>query len=100
MQNSIKIIRILLPKLMNINIIGNYVDTCIEFFVDESDYYNIVNSEIIEDNNFAEYWNEDNTTTYLYKKSGTYEEIKTFYEDIISGKFFDFDLSECKIDII
>lgn len=103
MSNVLKPSRIFLPQIIAVDLIKDKIDIILEIFFDDRPEIisrKLSDSFIIEDNNFLEYINDDHTVSYLYKKSGSYDKIKAFYEEIFSGKFFDFDLSECKIDII
>lgn len=103
MSNVLKPSRIFLPQIIALDLIKDKIDIILEIFFD--DRPEIISrklsvSIIVEDNNFLEYINDDHSVSYLYKKSGSYKEIQQFYDDIRSGKFADFDLSSCKIDLI
>ncbi len=92
----IKVTRILLPRLMNVDILGDSIEVLIEFFLkDNKD----LSDEIFDDNKFLPYY-EGKDVTILFKYRDSLKNMKNFYEEIHSGKFFDFDLSECEICIV
>lgn len=93
--NNIKLRRIILPRLMNVDILGNDIEVLLKFFLkDNKD----LSDEVFDDDKFQPYY-EGSDVTILFKYRDSLKNMKKFYEDIHSGIFFDFDLSECEIDI-